>query len=233
LGAWLDRALGIAGIVLGLPSFLILFLDGFQAVAVITLILAAVLIIAAAIVRWYLRLPEYTMKHVEVTLKFLDDVGAQAVLIKKYRIRPNSFHSREIIHRNNAADGDLINIRWNGQLVPQGQIAEVLGEFEIKIDFLAPKPWWRSFDGELSYDLVNSFPGEREGLRYVVDFPATKVSFKIEMPSNRPCTDVEATSRAGGEKVLPRPKVTNGGKLVTMSVKRPYPGGEYRIAWRW
>lgn len=229
-----DRVLAILSFLISIPGLLVFFLTDRATVGVLGLLLGMLLLVGAWAVNWFRRLPEFTMASVDVTLKF-DPTGngERAQLIKDYRIRPNSSHSKQIIHRNIAADGEVRNICWNGDPVPSANIRKIMGEYEVRIDFPAPCKFWHEFDGRLTYDVLDSFSRSQENLWYVADFTAKRVTITVEFPPRRPCKEVSASYMAGGERPLDSARRLQDGLTARMVIKRPINAAQYVLHWRW
>jgi len=230
----LDRGLAVAGVLLGLPAFLLLFLSGQQTTAILVLVLAFVLLASAFAVKYLTGLPPLTMKSVDVVLQFNDGQGKNALLSKHYQIRATRNDVREMTHRNIASDGGISNICWNDQLIPAADIKRILGQYEVTVRFaLAPRKW-KTTAGKLSYNLTDSFNGNPEGLMYVVDFPARLVRFRIELPGGRRCLNATAYKLEGaGRKPISDPSVSDDRRVLLLAVKKPPTGSEYAIYWTW
>lgn len=124
-----DRVLAILSFLISIPGLLEFFLTDRATIGVLALMIGMLLLSGAWALNWFRRLPEFTMTSVTVTLKFdWDGRGERAQLIKDYRIRPNSSHSKQIIHRNIAPDGEVANICWNGDPIPADNIRKIMGE---------------------------------------------------------------------------------------------------------
>ena len=159
----LDRWLAIAGLVIGLPSFVVLFGTDF-AVASMGAALGVVLLGAAFWVHYRASLPPYTFQRVNVHLVINDSGGRQATMTKDYEIRPNFGHLDSLTHRNIAADGSIRNFRWNDRPIEDTDIKTVVGEYVLTIRFPACLPKFKVFRGKLSYDAVDTFLGSSEAM---------------------------------------------------------------------
>ncbi|HEU0014795.1 MAG TPA: hypothetical protein VFQ45_14005 [Longimicrobium sp.] len=230
----LDRALSVIGLLLSLPGFLIVVLaDDDAAVAALTLLLGLLTLAAAAAVYYFTNLPEFSLRSVAVALDIRDEAGRRATLAKSYRILPNYGHLDRMVHRNIAADGSVRNICWNGAPVPEGNVREVLGQYEVTIGFGAPLPRWAEFPGRLSYEVVDSFPGRVEALHYVVDFPTRVLEIRVDFPPGRLPREPRAVRSSGGRRPLRPPRVSPDGRTLELKVRRPMRGAEYSIYWSW
>jgi hypothetical protein len=227
-----DRVLTVLAVVLAIPGFLLMFFDQRAVVGMLTVLVAFVLLAAAGVARYLVKLPEFSMQSVDLILEFQDDVGALAKLTKMYAIRPNFAHLREIIFRNNASDGSITDFRWNNEPIPADNIDQILGEYELRITSRIPYRRWKVFKGSLSYLAHDSFSKKTEALRGVVDFQTKRLAMEIRLPAKRPCKEARAFKIAGGQVALPDPEVQNG-SIIRLAVKRPTPGVEYVCYWTW
>lgn len=228
----LERVLGVAGVLVGLPVFVGLFFDPYRTAAIITLSFAIALGVVAILVFNHTRRPPFRMNRVEVRLDLTNP--HQAKLTKSYRIVPSISGLTHIKHRNIAADGKVEKILWDGQEVPAADIRTVMGEYHVAIQFPRAHTRGREFTGTLSYILVDSFSNTDEYLYYVVDFPAKVVRLEVVLPDTRPCTNPEARLSFGGQDLdLPTLAVSNANKLLTLDVTKPRVGATIAIYWAW
>jgi hypothetical protein len=230
----LDLILGGLGILLSLPAFFLLFFNGYQTAAILTLLLGVVVIVAAFVVYYLETLPAYTIKAAKVELTFPNNTRDLARLAKEFDIRPNHNHLASMTHKNIAADGVIKNFQWDGVPIPDYQIKKENGQYEVTIHFIGgPRRRFSQFKGTLSYELENSFASSTENLGYVIDFPTHQVEIDIRLPLV--CRDPLAFHVTGGGRTeIDPPKVENGGKQLGLSIRRPRPlASEYRIYWTW
>ena len=229
----LDRALGILGFILGLPGFFALFFSPFQTSAAIASVSSVLLLASAVWTNHLLTRHPFRMRRVDVTLAFDADVR-RAVLSKDYRLVANFNQLNQIVHKNNAADGSIVDFKWNGKPVPATHQRKVLGEFELTIP-LSPAPArGQEFPGRLEYTLLDSFPSDDESLSYVVDFPTRVVSIQVQLPQKKPCVTAAARLSFGGqERELDGLVISQDKRTLTLEVSRPRIGGQLVIYWTW
>jgi hypothetical protein len=229
----LDRALAIAGLIIGIPGVLVLFLTANQTLAIVAGLLAVLLLLGAFYGRQILNASPYTFPEARVSLAFPGDHNL-GVLTKEYRIVPNFGHLRQIEHKNIAADGRIDNIRWNDVPVPPNCIVNRLGEYEVRIDLPFAPRRWTEFRGKLSYDCIGSFPGNPESMLYCVDFPTRRACIIIEFPKGRPCQSATARMiRGAGEVPIKDPTRSPDGLRLELNLDRPIHGAQYVIYWMW
>jgi hypothetical protein len=228
-----DRLLGGLGVLLGIPGVLVLFFTANVTLAVFAGVLAVLLLAAAMYGRFFVHAPPYTFNNVNVTLEF-GATEKSAVLRKEYKIRPNYAHLKQLEHRNIASDGSISNICWNGVPVPGNNIIKSLGEYHVKIDLPVAPRLWSVFDGELSYDLADSFGSSSENIMYSVDSPTREAKISIKFPPNRGCKSAAARRRHGaGESALADPTFSAAKDRLEFKIVRPAMGASYIIYWDW
>jgi hypothetical protein len=210
-----------------------LFFTDKQALGLLCAALGFTILGATYLVRWITQLPEYTFLAAESTLNLR--AGRQkGTLTKKYRIRPNHAHLRRITFRNIAADGRIGEIRWNDRPVPAASIREKVGTFEVDIDFPYAHRRWKAFDGELAYEVEDSFEKPVEELIFEVDFHTRKVELKVLLPKDLPARSARVLRMSGSENELAELDVTGPGATeLRYAVKRPRLAHEYAIRWMW
>lgn len=230
----LDRVLAIIGIVLGIPAVVALVLSANQSLQIFIVILAALLVGAALYIRYILNAPPYTFREATVTLSFPND-HETAILTKTYHIIPNLTDLRQMEHKNIAADGQIQNICWNDQPVPQDRIVQRLGEYEILIDFPISPRKWKEFAGKLSYECLGSFRGNPESMLYCVDFPTREARIIVEFPPTKRCRSAEARKLQGSGQIPVKrgPEISSDGRRLELHLKRPTFGAHYAIYWTW
>ena len=229
----LDRGLALAGLLIGLPGVLSLFLSANENLAIFAGILGVILLGTAYVVRLVLNAAPYGIKKATVTLSFPNGVQT-AVMCKQYKIVPNFRHLTQMEHKNIAADGTIRNICWDDKPVPSGRIQQRLGEWEIKIDLPFQPRRWQEFQGKLSYECIDSFNGNPEALMYCVDFPTKQASIIVEFPNGRPCLSAEARKIQGsGENPIQNPIISADRQKLQLDLRRPTYGAQYIVYWTW
>ena len=229
----LDRWLGIISLVIGFPSFLLLF--GYDiALASMGAMLCVGLLGASVWVRYRISLPPYTYKRIVTHVEIEDSTGRKAKVSKKYEGRPNYGHLDFVTHRNIAADGDITDFRWNDNPIDKKHIEFHLGEYVVTVKFGACLKAFKSFVGELTYQLHNSFPADTEGWIWVADFPTRIAMLKVSLPDDRLCKSVSGHISIGGtQKPLTAIKTSDCKRHIELEIKRPKVGAEYAIIWNW
>jgi len=230
---WLDRILAIAGLILGIPGVLVLFATANETTAVFAGMLAALTLGAAFYIRYLINAPPYTFREVKATLEFLGD-EKRAVLRKAYKIRPNYAQLHQLEHKNIGADGQICNFLWNGKPIPPNAITLELGQYNVRIDLPVNPGRWQIFDGELSYEMRDSFNGNPESAAYPVDFPTKIATLTILFPKTKPCLSAEARKKQGSGTVpIEKPTILKNGTQLELTLNRPTYGATYLIYWHW
>jgi hypothetical protein len=225
-----DRFLAIAGVLFGAPGFLLLF-GAHVAVAAPFLAIGTLLFVF----NWYRRLPPFTYEEVECTLAFGDDAKG-ACLTKRYLIRPNQHHLAQIVHKNIAAEGQILNLRWKDggsfHKIPASWRKTNFGDTIVTIPIDPPKPAFAKFDGILEYDLVDSFPSDTESWEHVVDRPTKAMTLTLKLPAKRGQKSVTAKVSLGAD---PRPVTLTRITATEVVLEEPRPrlGATYTITWEW
>ncbi|HHA2532628.1 TPA: hypothetical protein ACOEBE_000225 [Stenotrophomonas maltophilia] len=226
--------IGVAGIVIGIPGLLVLFLGPNAVAAVLAVVLLLVIGGAVWAFRWGRSRPPFSMKKVGVHLVVHDDQGIKATLSKCYSAIPQYGHLSEMTHRNIGADGAITQIKWNGELVDQSWVQQSAGQYSVNIRFPGPLTRDREYSWTLSYDADNSFLGNQESLYYVVDFPAKEVNITVSLPNTRGAKSAHCFLVQGAsKKPLADPSINSHNGTIHFTVKKPRVGSEYEIAWNW
>jgi len=230
----IDRILAVLGIILGLPGFLLLLVNGYRAEAILSLGLGLTLFSTPILIGWFLSRPPYFFSEAKVALRFIGDSVRTATLTKEYKIRPNQRHLTVLSLRNIAADGFVSNLQWNGAPIQKDWIREVLGEYEITIHFEGPHALWREFSGMLSYDVTDSNNGNPEAFVYAPDHPTKLATIEVSFPPSRPCLAARAYRMEGaGQIPIPAPEVSENRLRLKATLRHPQPGAEYWFWWDW
>ncbi len=227
----LDRALAVLGLIIGLPAFFALFFSSHAVEAILTALLAVVLIVAAVAVNHVASRHPFRLTAVDVDLD-LSTSPASARLRKDYRLVANFGQLNQLIHRNIAADGQIHSFTWNGSPVAATGVETSMGEYRVTVPLIPAPTRGKEFGGRLEYALDNSFLSQHESMEYVVDLPTKSASLKIQLC--RPCTTAEARVAIGGqEKDVPGLVIAPDRKSMGIQVKRPKVGSSIRIYWTW
>jgi hypothetical protein len=230
----LDRVLAVLGTVLALPGFFLAFFTTQQTVAAICVLLAAVIGLAAALVHYYAHLPPFHVRLLESVVQISDAGGKHADVKRTYTARSNYRQQTIMVHKNIAADGDVINITWDGKPIPTQHIEPRMKEWEVTIHFDFPLRQWADFVGTLGYEVTDSFLGNPEGVIYSVEHITRRAVLRVHLPNDRPCLTAKAYIRTGsGEDPIDGLQVLEGNKKLELELRRPRRGSQYAIYWTW
>ncbi|HEV7488704.1 MAG TPA: hypothetical protein VGQ65_23770 [Thermoanaerobaculia bacterium] len=222
------------GLLVALPSFVAMFYTRDWSFPVLALVVGFVAVLAGVVMRWFMRLPAFTVVSHNVTCEIVDDHAHEARMRKEYEIRPNYGHLSSITFRNIAGDGRISKIAWNGDELPPAAIKRRMEEYIITVDFPHALPRWKTFSGVLSYRCEDTFPEKNEGIVYTPDFPTVTACITVTFPPNRKWRDPGASRLEGsGEKAIKTPHVSADKKSISITLKRPKPGEEYALFWVW
>lgn len=224
-----QEILAWAALILTIPGFLLLFLKGQVALG----LLALALVVFLSWLVWFLRQPVFTLIAVEKTLTIHDPRADNASLVRIQSTRCNHKGLTEFWCRNISADGRIQNIRIDGR-EPDDRKTEA-GDILVCKRFAHPLKRGERFQMQLSYDLVNAFPGDTEGLIHVVDYKTKKLRLVAILHPERACRTARAFLRFGGQlhTELPQPVISADNTRIEIELKRPRLGADYYLEWEW
>lgn len=224
-----ENILGLIGIVLGVPGFLLLFFKGNFVFGILVVVLVAILVWVV----FEVNRTEFTILEVEKRLTFHDSIAHRATLVSSQRVRSNHRGLSEFWCRNISADGPIENVLIDGR--EPDETSMEAGDMQICKRFPHPLAWRQRIQMVVSYDLINSFPGNPEGLIHTVDRQTKKLRLVVDLNSCKPCAVARAFLRFGGQvyKSLDDPEVSEGRSVISVEVSNPRQGGEYYIEWEW
>lgn len=219
--------LAIGGIIVGLPSFIGLFVQGHYVLAIFVIIFVSTLVFYY----WDAHLQkDYTVLSRESTLRILDERGERAVSEKKLKIRSNHRGLSQYVHRNISSDGDMIFSTDHGTL----DIRRSAGDYTVTHRFPNPLRKWQKIDLKLIQQFDNSFTQNTEGVIIWSDYKTKKATVKVILPETRPCTTARMICREGSdEKILGEPHISPNRQEISWNIKRLKVGTEYEIEWDW
>ena len=229
----LERTLAVAGLVIVLPGFILLFLSADATIPIIMLVLAAL-----AGGGWYYahivsNQPPFTVMHNETTLSFEEGVGL-AILEKRYTIRANVRDQRHISFRNNSSDG-IFKGAFNGNMsLPDDSLTTEAGDLRVSVRLSTPPIKGQTFVVLLKLHYRDAFNQENESLIYQPDLPTKRATLKVAFPPNIPCREPYSRLIQGsGENEYDPPTVSPDRTLICLEIKNPKIGNEYKLGWSW
>jgi len=229
-----DYVLGIAGVLLAIPSLLAPWFSGPPALAVSGGISTIVCLGAAFVAQRFINLPAISIDS-QITLLTFDSDCSVGKMTKRYEFRVHRKGLDHWVHRNISSEGEITDFRWNGTPVPLGDIVRREGSIQVTVRNPYVWPHGRKIQGELSYVLRDSFPAAIEYLHYVSDMPTTTARLRVQFPQKQPCTGAYVQQRRNGvvETVEDGLKRDPGGSWLELDVRKPKGGHEYTVYWHW
>lgn len=229
LSYWASWA-SLAGLLIGIPGFLLLFIKGNAVIGVLALIVIGCILFF----RWYLNQPETTIIEVTKELDFHDPQARKATLVRHQTARANHKGITEFWVRNITSDGTIENILVDGKL--PDEVRHVAGTIEVCKRFQRPLVRGRSESMNLSYDLIDSFDvGRTQAMIHTISSKTKQVRMVVNFHPDKPCTTAKLFLTFGGQehKALQEPKISRKGRRIEVEIKRPQLGAEYYLEWEW
>lgn len=228
----LDRLLGIIGIVIGVPGFLILFMSDKWIEGILVLFL--VMAIAGYQVYLYKQSqePMFTVLRLDKEVRIHDDKGTKASFERRQHMKTNHPGLVEWWCRNIAADGTITNILIDGQA--PDVLETSAGTIRVCRRFPRPLQKGEELTIVLTYDLTNSFLKNTESVVHLNVLKTREVVMSVELP--RPCLSAETYMSYGGQQVTlinDKPAITMGNKRLEIAIKKPRLGAQYHLQWTW
>jgi hypothetical protein len=217
------------GILIGLPGFLILFLNGQYAIAFVILCAIALLIYSA----YLFSLPEFTITEIEKILIIRDKQGSVAVLIRRQKAICNHKGVTEFWCGGIGATGGIDDIRIDKR--KPDAIEESCKQFRICKHFTEPLRRGERFSTEVSYKVRDSFLEETERLIHSTDYMTKELIMRVRLPPGRKCKAAKAYTciNQHPQRHLAAPDVSSDQREITLKVVRPKKGVEYVVEWVW
>lgn len=224
--------------VVGVPSALGYLFSDSVVIAILTGILALVVVVGYFYVRRLLNRPPFAVTDVDIDLAFHDPSGEHVTAITTQRIRSNQRELPQIRILNISSDGSIENIRVDDK--PIDENPDIRQEVEAGIIYVVKQfrpPLMRGQKGsaKVTIDAVDAFNMNPAGFNHQVAPETDRVRIKIHFNSGKVCHSARAFLRFGGviQKELPVPEVSDHGTELVHEVSKPQPGLQYRVEWRW
>ena len=229
-----DYVLAGVAILLAIPSLFAPWYSGPQAIVVASAIAAIALLLAALVVQRNLNRPAISVRAQTTSVIFEND-RTIARLVKSYEFRVHRKGLDHWVHRNISAEGQVSDFRWNGEIVPGGDIVKRSAYFQVTVRNRYAWPLDTTIRGELSYVLTDSFEEDVEYLQYVSDMPTQRARLRVEFPPNDQCTSAYLQRRENGVVETFEDGVERDpqGRWLEAAVKNPKGGQEYTVFWHW
>lgn len=177
---------------------------------------------------------QYTILNIEKTLVLHDAEGRRATLTRSSTEMAGSEGLAEIWVRNIAADGQLENVRIDGETAQEGiNIVRQLGLMHIR------KPLQRSLKkGEkistvITYDILDSFVKPTEAFIHVVNYRTKKLTIRVQFPEQRPFKSAAFVEVFGGTKPVRLRTLEAGGDTLEVDAQNLHTGANYELRWNW
>ena len=227
--------LALIGIIVGIPSFLALWLTGSETIGIL------VFIIVCGLVYYYYdaKRPDFTQLSVHKKLEIFDHAGKRATVTNCKTLKANHSGLSEFVCRRISADGTLANFSYNFG-PPRAEEANPIepemkaGVCIVRIPFPHRLRKWEKREVTLTYDLIDSFTRKTESGTLVVGYPTRKAKFEIQLPRNRPCQEARVFYRSGAhEYKMDSPDVSNRNRTIIWEGKNLPGGADYEVEWDW
>lgn len=225
---WQDVGV-VVSILIGLPTFLGLFLDDKWIPA--SLILIAIGL--AVYFVWILKEPEITILSVEKTLVVKNKQGTKAVLTSRIKGRCNHKGLTEFWFNGIGASGTVEDIRIDRQ--KPNRLEPTLGTLRACKRFPAALQRGDTFAVEISYALIDSFTESTESLIHSVDYATKYLTMKVVLPAARRCSKA-CSYRAINHHPqcsIEDPEVAADNREIILQIKRPKLARQYVVEWDW
>jgi hypothetical protein len=230
-----DRILAWLGLTIGLLGLIPIFRDSSAQLRLAYCFALLLLLILFAVLYRSGRGPQYSTLSMRKTLVLKASDGSHAELLREQKIRVNFSSMSEIWCRNIVADGSIANLRIDGVAL-QDVDQEWLGcLLDIRKRFL--RTLYRGDEESVlwSYDLINSFPKQKEFIDHDVTPGTQLLELVVELPEQRPCREARLEEKVAGEpsKQLKDPEILRSGTLVRATIRAPKEGRTIRLSWQW
>jgi len=160
-----DRILAIAAICLAIFA-IVEIRSARTTTGVLSAVASAMSLSAIVHRRWQETQPPFTHLEVDKTLNFPNASPELAQLSTTLKSKANYDGIGQIWFRNINADGQIANIRVNGGEPSTTQ--RKAGSWEVSTEFPRVLRRGEVVTVQLTYDLQNSFPSEREGVTHLI-----------------------------------------------------------------
>jgi hypothetical protein len=239
-----DRIVGIIGLVVAIPAFLEFFskriVNGLLLIIIMLLVGGYLLLRELSAERKRREVREHTLftyVEVEKVFVFSPNQSNRPQIVKhtnKLRARANHPGPTHIWFRNIAADGECKNFQIDGVLVPEALIRKKAGSYEVGKEFAHPLARGEECHVILTYDIVDSFLGSREGVTHTVFTETENLKMRVEF-ANKIGRNAEFFAEIGGgiPKKLTPPRTLNNGSILEVEMSDLQVGGYYTVEWVW
>ncbi len=225
-----EEVLGWLAIVLAIPPIIYLVADGKWAAGIF-----AVLVIVA-LLREYISgqrrndRPTFTLLTVRKRLTFTSDPRI-AHFENVIRVRVNHM-AESFMNSYIAGDGQIENVKLDG--ADPDEIYTKGGRTNFRKNFNHQLTPGSEFTITVTYDMVDVFPGETEGISHSVEYETIDFNLEVIFFHERPCLGGEVFKTFGGVKKRDvECQRLNSGQRLSFSLRKPVIGSEYLLEWKW
>jgi hypothetical protein len=224
-----EELLGWIGIAIGLPGFVVLFGTGKWAIAVLVALIVGLLIWH----KWVVSRPDFSVLDIEKTYVIQDRAAHRTILRRSQRMKANHKGLTEFWFTNISADGGIENILIDGKAPAEERLEA--GDLRVCRRWDRPLRRGDEIGIDFSYDLVDAFPSNPEGVIHVAAYKAKRLKLVVQFHKERPCTSVRAFLRYGGQiyRDLPTPRVSEDRSRAELEIHRLKIGREVELQWTW
>lgn len=222
------KLLELIGIAIGIPGFLLLFVQGKIAVALLVLVVIGVL----AWHRWFLQLPNLTIIEIEKIFDFKDAFAHRVLMTRRQRMRVNH-PTAEYWFTNISADGSIQEITIDG--APPAEKRSQAGDLMVCKRWNHPLERGQEVTINFCYELIDSFGRNPEGVIHVVAAKAKRVRITVKLHPDRPCLGASSYRRYAGQEYrdLPAPALRDSNRHIELEFEAKKVGTEVEIEWTW
>jgi hypothetical protein len=229
----LDRAIGLVGIILGVPAVVALYFDKpHTREAILTLVMVFIVVAFRTVQTYQDKLPPFTVLEVRKEFKIFDVGGTSARFESTRRLRTNMRGIKEFWQRSLTQDGTISNLLFDGN--PPDLVESNAGMMSACVRFGRELTKGEEILIRFSYDLANAFPNpKKEGVFHLESFKTKYLFLSVDLP--KPCTRAEFVKTYGGEQqeLLDPPTISPDHKRIQVEVKKTVLGATYHLDWYW
>jgi hypothetical protein len=227
----LDRLLAAIGILIGLPSFLLLFFSGNFVIGIF------VFIILCGIAWFYYHenfLGPFNAVMSKKCLELLDKEGRKAKITLDGWVKPNHKGLHEFVLANIRSDGRIENFNSN---FGTPLVKKEAGGYIVHIRFPNELKKGRLINVILTYDIIDGYLSNNESTSGVVEHLTKEMEFEALFPKNRPFLDTSVYKISGSDrKELHKPSCSEDHLRISWKMKRFFGlerGAFFKLEWTW
>jgi hypothetical protein len=221
--------LTIVSILLGIPTFVGLFVSAAYIQGALVLALILVLVYLGFIFKAPAVKIKKTAKHLIINNK----QGTNAQISGRHDICVNHNGVSEFWINGIGATGTVEDIRLD-RMRPS-LVEPTLGTVRVCKRFPTELRRGETLSVEFSWSVKDSFPADTESLIHSVDYKTRALLMTVKLPAARKCITARAYTAINHhpQKILEQPQVSLDRRTITLDVSRPKQGLQYVIEWDW